>query len=226
MPVKTSGNPPLIKVRPPWIGTLILAVVSVAIIIGCAEVTEWSVVEVSTMVALLAVMIIAVGYILADRMRPLSILGKSGAWQLSLSWAVRAMAWPGLICTDIAGVCIGFDLYMSHSGSARQSARGITIFLCAALMLIALLVESLFRWELVVGKYALELSRPRGFYVIEKSDLAEARKRRTVMGIAVPAWVFVDGEDGQYVIRDVVDLPVRGWKAKGVNSDYECPGAR
>lgn len=219
MPVKTSGNPPLIKVRPPWAATLILAVVSAVVIIGCAEVTQWSAMEVSAMVALSAVMIIVVGCILTDRMRPLSILLQSRTQQLSLSWVVRAMAWPGLICTDIAGVCIGFDLYMSHSGSARQSGRGITIFLCAALMLIALLVESLSRWELIVGKYALELSRPRGFYVIEKSDLAEARKRRTVMGIAVPAWVFVDGEDGQYVIRDVVDLPVRGWKTKGLVSE-------
>lgn len=219
MPVKTSGNSPLIKVRPPWAATLILAVVSAVVIIGCAEVTQWSEMEVSAMVALSAVMIIGVGYILTDRMRPLSILLQSRTQQLSLSWVVRAMAWPGLICTDIAGVCIGFDLCISHSGSARQSGRGITIFLCAALMLIALLVESLSRWQLIVGKYALELSRPRGFYVIEKSDLAEARKRRTVMGIAVPAWVFVDGEDGQYVIRDVVDLPVRGWTTKGLVSE-------
>ena len=31
------------------------------------------------------------------------------------------------------------------------------------------------------------------------------------MGSAVPAWVFIHGEDGEYVSRALVDLPLRGW---------------
>lgn len=85
------------------------------------------------------------------------------------------------------------------------------VLVTALLMLFVMLWEASRTWSLEAAEEVVELSRPRGFYVIEKKDIAD-NGGRTVMGIAVPAWVFVDGPEGQYVIRGQVDLPLRGWK--------------
>lgn len=208
---KSSTNPPMIKCNPPWLFSAISVPGFGAVVVVCGIASGWSALDVLAAVLSGIVAVWSLTLLLSGRSAEIDECCRINSGSFTLALKVRAMTWPGLCVFSLAGVSLGWLLTHIDAPLASMRGRALVVLVTALLMLFVMLWEASRTWSLEAAEEVVELSRPRGFYVIEKKDIAD-NGGRTVMGIAVPAWVFVDGPEGQYVIRGQVDLPLRGWK--------------
>lgn len=208
---KSSNNPPTVKVTPPWILSVLSLLVSFLIVFGTAIISGWSITEVVAFLFILAVFAEVALCLLLDRKCEFQNEYRCRSGGYVLRWRFRFMAWPGFLGVAIAGGCAGIEVVMAYSDISSQAAKGMVMLSGSLMIIVGIVIDSLPNWTIRVSENVIELRRPRGFYVIETKDIVD-NGGRTVLGVAVPAWIFVDGAEGEYVIRGNVDLPLRGWK--------------